>query len=183
MSGFKLDANGDIEVDSNGKILLLSTYQELVKQRLQIKLRTFKGEWWLDTSFGIPYRDTGDGRAIIGKGYSKTDIDALYIAAIKSDQDVLSIKSFSSTYNSITRLYDLNFEVKVRNGDLLTSSYVPVWNEETYVYNPNLISSSCSIEFNDWALALHPIVHTYIPYGPTFGWLGALDIGLNTIDI
>lgn len=172
MSGFKLDANGDIEVDSNGKMLLLSTYQELVKQRLQIKLRTFKGEWWLDTSFGIPYRDTGDGRAIIGKGYSKTDIDALYIAAIKSDEDVLSIKTFSSTYNPVTRLYDLNFEVKVRNGDLLSSSYVPVWNEETYTYNPTTLTSSCDINFSDWVTDLHPTVHQDLPDAlqPPYNW-------------
>jgi hypothetical protein len=183
MSGFKLDANGDIEVDSTGKMLLLSTYQELVKQRLQIKLRTFKGEWWLDTSFGIPYRDTGDGRAIIGKGYSKTDIDALYVAAIKSDPDVLSIKYFNSTYNSITRLYDLNFEVKVRNENLTTTSYSAPWQEETYTYNPTTLTSSCNIDFGDWVAELHPIVHTYLPYGTTFGWLGALDTGLNTIDI
>lgn len=180
MAGFKLNADGDIGIDTSGKMLVLSTYQELVKQRLQIKLRTFKGEWWLDTSYGIPYRDTGDGRAIIGKGYTKADIDALYIAEIKADPDVVKIKYFKSEYDPVRRDYSLTFEVKTNNESLLQDASVKPWQEETYTYNANLISSSCNITFNDWVYGLHPILHTYMPYGPTFGWLGALDEGLNT---
>lgn len=181
MAGFKLNTDGDIGIDSSGKMLLLSTYQDLVKQRLQIKLKTFKGEWWLDTSYGISYRDTGDGKAIIGKGLTKSDVDAIFIAAIREDSDVRSIEYFKADYNSINRDYSLSFEVKV--DDALLSSYsiaTPAWEEETYTYNENLISSSCRISFQDWAETLHPIVHTYLPYGPRFGWLGALDTGLNT---
>lgn len=172
MSGFKLDSNGDIEVDNNGAMLLLSTYQELVKQRLQIKLRTFKGEWWLDTSFGIPYRDTGDGRAIIGKGYSKADIDSIYIAGIKADPDVLSIRYFNSVYDPVKRDYSLDFEVQSRDGNLSTTSYIAPWQEETYTYQTNLISSSCNIQFLDWALDLHPIVHTDAEgaLAPPYAW-------------
>lgn len=161
MAGFKLDVNGDIEVDNSGKILLLTTKQELVKQRLQIKLKTFKGEWWLNTSYGIPYRDTGDGKAIIGKGFSQKDIDALYVAAINEDPDVNSIEYFYSEYDSVQRWYNLSFEVRV-DDELLRSSSAATkpWEEETYTFYPNILSSSCSINFNDWALELHPIVHT-----------------------
>lgn len=181
MAGFKLDANGDIEVDNSGKMLLLATKQELVKQRLQIKLKTFKGEWWLDTTYGIPYRDTGDGKAIIGKGFTKKDIDALYIAAINEDVDVNSIEYFRSEYDSIQRMYNLSFEVRTSDELLMSAgANIKPWEEETYQFNSTILSSSCNVNFNDWATTLHPIVHTYLPYGSTFGWLGALDIGLNT---
>ncbi len=145
MAGFKLDANGDIEVDNNGKMLLLATKQELVKQRLQIKLKTFKGEYFLDTSYGIPYRDTGDGKAIIGKGLTKKDIDAIYIATINTDQDVNSIEYFYSEYDSPQRYYNVSFEVKV-DDQLLTSqiSALHAWEEVTYTYNQTLLSSSCN---------------------------------------
>ena len=161
MAGFKLDANGDIEVDNNGKMLLLATKQELVKQRLQIKLKTFKGEYFLDTSFGIPYRDTGDGKAIIGKGFTKKDIDALYVAAINEDPDVNSIEYFYSEYDSVQRWYNLSFEVRV-DDELLSSSSAAIkpWEEESYAFYPNILSSSCNIDFNDWVLELHPIIHT-----------------------
>lgn len=161
MAGFKLDANGDIEVDGGGKMLLLATKQELVKQRLQIKLKTFKGEWWLDTTYGIPYRDTGDGKAIIGKGFTKKDIDAVYIAAINEDIDVNSINYFHSEYNSMQRIYNVSFEVRTSD-ELLTSlsAATKPWEEETYTFYPNILSSSCNIDFNDWVTELHPIVHT-----------------------
>lgn len=161
MAGFKLDVNGDIEVDNNGKMLLLTTKQELVKQRLQIKLKTFKGEYFLDTSYGIPYRDTGDGKAIIGKGFTQRDIDALYVAAINEDTDVNSIEYFYSEYDSVQRWYNLSFEVRV-DDELLRSSSAATkpWEEESYAFYPNILSSSCNIDFNDWVLELHPIIHT-----------------------
>lgn len=145
MAGFKLDNSGDIGVDNNGNMLLLNTYQELVQQRLQIKLRTFKGEWFLDTFFGIPYRDTGDGKSIIGKGFTKRDTDAVYIAAINEDVDVEGIQYFSSVYNPLQRAYDLVFEVRTKD-EVLSSklSAVQPWDEETYTYSNNLITSSCT---------------------------------------
>jgi hypothetical protein len=180
MAGFKLDDNGDIaRVDGN--ILLLTTYQEAVKQRLQIKLRTFKGEWWLDTSYGIPYHDTGDGRSIIGKGYTKADVDSLYLTEIKQDPDVIAIDYFNSTYNGYTRQYDLNFEVKAREGNLrLDIPSMKPWEEVTYTYSPSFVTSSCNLDFLQFSQDLHPVVHDYLNYGATFGWLHDLDIGLNT---
>lgn len=181
MTGFKLSSDGDIDVDNSGKMLLLSTFQELVQQRLSIKLKTYKGEWWLDTTFGIPYRDTGDGKAIIGKGFTKADIDALYISAIREDSDVQSIEYFRTEYNPIFRTYSLSFEVKTVDALLNSSNAgLQAWEEIEYTYNPSLLSSSCNIDFNDWVLNIHPVVHTYLPYGPTFGWLGSLDIGVNS---
>lgn len=173
MAGFKLNDNGDIEVDNSGKMLLLNTYQELVKQRLDIKLKTFKGEWWLDTTFGIPYRDTGDGKAIIGKGYTQKDVDAIYIAAIKEDRDVQRIDSFNSEYDKIQRIYNVRFEVKVQNAPLRSAdASLKSWEEVTYNYNPTLLTSSCDINFNDWATELHPIVHEDLPEAlqPPYVW-------------
>jgi len=146
MAGFKLSSDGDIDTDNNGKMLLLSTFQELVQQRLSIKLKTFKGEWFLDTFFGIPYRDTGDGKSIIGKGFTKRDTDAVYIAAINEDVDVEGIQYFASVYNPLQRAYDLVFEVRTKD-ELLNSkvSAVYPWDEETYVYNTTLLQSSCGI--------------------------------------
>lgn len=170
MAGFKLDANGDIEVDSNGKIQLLSTFQELVRQRLDIKLKTFRGEWFLDTTFGIPYRDTGDGRAMIGKGFTSKDIDAIYISTIKEDPDVISIEYFNSNYSPIQREYDLSFEVKTKDGVLTGSVFKQSWEEETYEYIANNISPASNLQ--QWSLDIHPIVHEDMPEAlqPPYSW-------------
>jgi hypothetical protein len=37
------------------------------------------------------------------------------------------------------------------------------WEEVTYDYNPTLLTSSCNIDFDDWVLELHPIVHEDLP--------------------
>lgn len=161
MAGFKLNSDGDIGIDGNGKMLLLATKQELVKQRLQIKLKTFKGEWWLDTSFGIPYRDTGDGKAIIGKGLTKKDIDAVYISAINTDVDVNSIEYFYSEYSPIQRAYNLSFEVKTDDELLLSiDSAIPAWEEVTYLYSDTILSSSCNLGGGE----TNPLMYVYSGY-------------------
>jgi hypothetical protein len=172
MAGFKLNDFDDIDVDSSGKMLRLVTYQELVKQRIQIKLKAYKGEWFLDTSFGIPYRDTGDGKAIIGKGFTQRDIDAVYIAAIKEDPDVLSIEYFKSTLDRTARGYGVSFEVKSRKGNLpLNNPSTYAWEDESYEYIANNITPLYDI--GQWALDIHPIVHEDMPEAlqPPYEWL------------
>ncbi len=172
MIGFKLDTNGDLSLDSNKKWPLLKTYAEAVKQRLQIKMRSFRGEWFLDTSFGIPYRDTGDGRAIIGKGYSKQEVDAIYLSEIRQDPDVTGIKYFVSNYNPINRMYDLNFEVTTIDGDLrVDAPSLYAWQEVTYEYNPSALRSACDIDLFGWSDELHPIVHEDLPAGGQYTWI------------
>jgi hypothetical protein len=57
MSTIKLNSSNDVYFDEFGKIVFISgiNSDEEIKQRLQIKLKTFKGEWFLDTEHGVPY--------------------------------------------------------------------------------------------------------------------------------
>ena len=110
MIGFMLNPQtNDIEA-VGGKIKLLSTVQESVRQRLSVKLRTFQGEWFLDTTYGVPYRGLN---GIIGGKKSKAEVDAIFISIINDEPEVQRIISFDSTYNAINRRYDLNFDVRV----------------------------------------------------------------------
>ena len=156
MIGFKLNSAGDIEA-SDGKITLLSTIQEAVRQRLQIKLRTFQNEWFLDTTYGIPYR-----QQIIGKGLSKAEIDALYISEINSDPDVQRIVYFNSTYNPYSRLYDLDFEVRVLD-ELLRVDTASITASEEIDYpvpdNSALLPSCDAPNALTYVCDIHKIVH------------------------
>ena len=51
----KLDANGDIYESTQ-----VVTGDELIAQRIRIRLQTHLGEWLLDTSQGMPYIDWAD---------------------------------------------------------------------------------------------------------------------------
>ena len=54
MSDIKLDeSTGDLELDTGD--LQLTTGADAVRQHLQQRLRTFRGEWFLDLSTGVPY--------------------------------------------------------------------------------------------------------------------------------
>lgn len=168
MIGFKLTDTNDIEVDSDGRIQLLSTVQEAVKQRLSIKLRTFQNEWFLDTTFGIPYR-----QGILGKGFTNAERDAYYISVINQDPDVNRIVYFKSTYNGISRLYDLQFEVNVDDEQLRVEvpSILPSEEVDYGTGTNTALQSSCNVQYLNWSNELHPIIHTDLPEGGQYTWI------------
>lgn len=100
-----LDDRHDLDFD--GYDLKLTTSKDVsLKQRLVIKLLTFRGEWFLDRSVGVDYFGS-----ILGKNRSKEAIDSIFQKAILEERDVKSIVSFSSSVDKTTRDYKLNFEV------------------------------------------------------------------------
>ena len=142
MMDFKLGDNGDILIVS-GKFELLNTIQESVKQRLNISLRTFLGEYFLDISQGIPYR-----QQIFNKGITPKETDAIFLAKILEDTDVIKVTSFSSIYTSSTRGYDLKFEVLTTDG-LLRVNLPNITPNDEVDYTPAndfVISPSCRTE-------------------------------------
>lgn len=82
---------------------------ENVAQRLIILLRSFTGDWFWDTTYGVDYW----GR-ILGKKTSKASVDLLMQQAILSEPGVKQIVTFTSTL--INRQYSLTFSVKVVDG-------------------------------------------------------------------
>ena len=99
MADFLLDTQGDILL-TNGKISLTKN----ISQKVSILLKTFKGEWFLDDSIGIPYFQT-----ILGKKISKEQIDSIFKSQILSVKEVSKIISFSSTL--INRQYQYSFSI------------------------------------------------------------------------
>lgn len=57
MSSLKLNQNNDIYFNNFGRIVFVENLNsdEEIKQKLLVKLKTFKGEWFLDSEQGIPY--------------------------------------------------------------------------------------------------------------------------------
>ena len=139
MIDFKLDGEGDILI-TDGKFTLLNTIQEAVRQRILITLRTFLGEYFLDISQGIPYR-----QQIFNKGITTKETDAIFLAKILSDPDVIKVESFSSTYLASNRSYDLRFEVLTTDG-LLRINLPNITPNDEVEYLPAsdfVISPSC----------------------------------------
>nr|BFD33736.1 hypothetical protein GTC16762_33550 [Pigmentibacter ruber] len=103
-----LDNDGEIDI-KNGKIL--ST--ENIAQAIKIRLRTFKGEYFLDETRGVPYY-----QKILGKKTTKQNIDLLFKKEIMSIKNVEKIIKFNSYTNNKTYYY--NADIKTKNSDVFT---------------------------------------------------------------
>jgi hypothetical protein len=172
--GFKLNKNThDIEA-VGGKIMLLSTLQEAVRQRLDIKFKTWAGEWFLGTTFGIPYK-----QQILGKGRTKAEIDALYILEINNDPDVNRIVYFNSVFDALEREYELDFEVLVDDRPLrVVNVNQASWEEVEYPIDDTTLRPSCNIATESDICKLHVILHCKLPACGESTWITATTGGI-----
>jgi len=112
---FRLDANSHDVVWTNGPLQISDTtqpYTQTVAQRLKIRLLTFQEEWFMDTTYGVPYFQRLLGR----KQKSKSAIDLIFQQKILEEQGVKEIVSFESSF--INRQYSLTFRAKVVDGSI-----------------------------------------------------------------
>ena len=111
---FLLSNDHDI-VWNNGPLTREYTTQpftQTVAQRLKIRLLSFYGEWFADTTYGVMYWER-----ILGiKQTSKAAVDLLFQQSILKEEGVKEIVSFDSTFRN--RQYSLVFQVKVVNGEV-----------------------------------------------------------------
>lgn len=104
----------DIQLDSSGHILLttngLSLVNDralLVAQRLSVRLRTYLGEWFLDTTMGIDWFAD-----VLLKNVSKQTVDSILQNELVKDRFVVKIKTFSSSV--VNRNYICSFSVEIK---------------------------------------------------------------------
>lgn len=109
----KLDSTTFDLTWTNGPLLKQDTTQtpvEVTGQRLLILLRTWMSEWFLDTTYGIPWEQ----RVIAKKNTSKASVDLLLQTQVLADKGVKEIVSWDSTFEN--RKYSLVFSIKVVDG-------------------------------------------------------------------
>jgi hypothetical protein len=110
---------GDLVYDNSGATTTANQAGS-VAQRLSIKLKTFKGEWFINTDTGIPYY-----QEIFGKVRNKQTIDAIFQKAILEEPDVLEITEFSSSID-VGRTYSLIFRVRTSLNQLTDNIQINV---------------------------------------------------------
>lgn len=102
-------ATHDLDI-VGGDLILLNREAQVATQTLEINLLTLRGEWFADTTIGIPYIDQ-----ITRKGASKQFVDTLFQTAILDSYRVSSILSFDSVIGT-DRVYRIN-EVRALTTD------------------------------------------------------------------
>lgn len=104
-----MGADGRIAYPIGGDFAVTSVGAEDLAQRLRIRLNTYKGEWFMDKTVGLDWFND-----ILGKGRSRTAIDAIVQAEIAKERDVLQITKFESSV--VNGEYTCTFTVRTTAG-------------------------------------------------------------------
>lgn len=106
---------GDIDIKSGQ--MYLATGLAAVAQRLKIKFGLFLGEWFLNTSAGVPYLSR-----ILIKNPSKANILAVCREIIGKDPAVASIITLDLQGPFADRTASIIFSCKTTEGQIFTST-------------------------------------------------------------
>lgn len=112
-----VDSTGDVSVPSTGVIRLTSGLLETTKQRLTIKIRTFLGEWFLDTRVGVPYF-----RDILIKNPNLSIIRVIFRRLLLGDEAVDSVPKLELEFDSASRKLFVTFDAVLTDGSILSAT-------------------------------------------------------------
>lgn len=101
----------DLLVQKNDLLVCKSADQ--VIQSLKIRLQTIKGEWFLDTTAGLPYYED-----ILVKNPNLPNIDNIIKAQIIDTDDVEEILEYTSSFDSAGRSFSVSFRVRSIYGEV-----------------------------------------------------------------
>lgn len=106
---------GDLMI-VDGDLALTQTQDELIRQQLQVTLRTYRGEWKYDINHGVPWTSNENNPVhILGKT-PKHIFDLKIRESILSVFSVKSITSYQSEMNPATQIASIQFTVDTNIG-------------------------------------------------------------------
>jgi len=112
----RLDSNGDYLFGQGSQTFLTDT--NAVAQAVETSLGLYQGEWWEDTSVGLPL-----WQKILGSPGSRTSvIDALLQDRISDVTGVTNVYGVTSSFDSATRTYSFAAYVETEYSTTITVS-------------------------------------------------------------
>ena len=114
MNDLRLTPQHDL-VLIDGDFQLINNEAEVAKQTLKINLLTLRGEWWENSSIGIPYI-----QEIVKKGVNKDFVDGIIRNAIENSYNISAILEFSSRITSDRRYLVENFKATTLDGAIIS---------------------------------------------------------------
>ena len=111
MSDLKLATDHDLDVSENDLIIIDG--QTEIKQSLKTRLLMVKGDWYLDTTTGLPYYED-----IWVKNPNLANIDALIKAEILDTPGVTGLIAYDSEFDDTLRKLTVSFTVDTNNGQI-----------------------------------------------------------------
>lgn len=90
------------------------TEADALVQRIKIRLRFFKGEWFLDQRLGVPYIEK-----ILVKRPDRAIIDNLFVKLIATTPGIAKVTQFRSTLDAKTRTLSCDFVAVLKTGSTI----------------------------------------------------------------
>lgn len=118
MAGFDffMDVTGDNDLilDEKGEFQWVSTVQDSLAQRLDLRYKTWFGEWEYNQQFGTPYRRYFKG------GFTKEQLDTEFARIALLEDDVTSVRNIESILDNVNRSYTVRRIEVYTDGGLIT---------------------------------------------------------------
>ena len=119
MADLKVDDTGDL--DLTDVAVVLTDGRESYQQRMHIKLRSFLGEYFLNTEYGIPWFQD-----ILKKNPDYVTVQQLIKNAILSIPGVLELTKFDMSFSDSTRTLTVTLGAKTEEGEIDLSEEVDI---------------------------------------------------------
>lgn len=119
-------ASNDLSLSDSGAARLTALEEELVRQRLWISLSTYRGEWFANINFGVPYLDrdsSGEGLSILG-GKNLNLLDFELQRSILDTTGVVQLLGYASGFDRRQREVTVSFSVETISGEIVTVAQV-----------------------------------------------------------
>ncbi len=115
----KLDSAGDLAVENNE--LVLFDGADEITQLVQQRLNTFLGEYFYDTSIGVPYFEQ-----ILVKNPQPAIVYALLKNMITETDGVTELTEFDVDYDAANRTMDIDMAIKAEGNANVIKFKLPI---------------------------------------------------------
>ncbi|KUE88877.1 hypothetical protein ASL20_09635 [Cupriavidus necator] len=105
-----LSKSRDLDLSDGGDLSLVDG-AERIAQQIEVTLRAFLGEWFLDVSFGVPYLNK-----VLVKGPDRAQLEAIFRARIGDVPGVTSVQRIDLLIDHAGRALAIEFEADTTEG-------------------------------------------------------------------
>lgn len=115
----QLARNGDIEIVNNSFVLVEGL--DAKRQHVSIRFQFFSGEWFLDTSLGVPYFEE-----ILIKAPTFAVVSQILKTTVLDTPGILSLTKFDFSSDNARRIASLSFKALCEEGEINFAQLIPI---------------------------------------------------------
>jgi len=121
MFNLELDTNNDIIVVNNTQLSIINR-PNYIAQKIASRIKTFRGEWFLDVDFGLPYFTD-----ILIKTRDIESIDVIIRNIVLGTSSVSRIINYESELDNANRTFKVTtLDVELENGEQVSVGGVAI---------------------------------------------------------